>query len=178
MRSFFLLIFTVLFTVSCHRPQAGREQEDQERFENPAGEAVLRHMLSLCPHREEAKLLTIVLGELQSPSTDEFAERFADTGLKVTPSRRLVAGAVNGEVRIFDRETQQPPIILQVSELTPEKDQPGNYQATGAWAFKDKAMRQSLRLVAKPEGGWEIRKIADIPIIPRNQDWKQDLEKK
>lgn len=143
---------------------------DHRSLESPTGEAVLRYMLDACPHRTEAKQLTIVLGPLQDEASTEFENKFADTGLTITPSRRLVAGAVNGEVRIFDGSTNQAPVILQISSLTPETSNPANYEAIAAWAWKDKAQRLKLRVLTKPDAPPEIRRIEEIPIAPRNQD--------
>ena len=143
---------------------------DHRALESPLGEAVLRHMLSLCPHRAEAKQVTIVLGPLQDSASTEFENKFADTGLTVTAARKLVAGAVNGEVRIFDGSTNQAPIILQISSLTPEAGNPANYEAIAAWAWKGKAQRLKLRVLTKPNAAPEFRQIEEIPIPVRNQD--------
>ena len=143
---------------------------DHRTLESPLGEAVLRHMLSLCPHRAEAKQLTIVLGPLQDSASTEFENKFSDTGLTVTPSRKLVAGAVNGEVRVFDGTTNQAPVILQITSLTPEASNPANFEAVAAWAWKDKAQRLKLRVLTKPDAAPEIRQIEEMPIPVRNQD--------
>lgn len=141
-----------------------------QALESPAAEAVLRHLLTLCPHRSEAKQLTVVLGPLQDSASTAFENKFSDTGLIVTPSRKLVAGAVNGAVRIFDSSTNQPPIILQISSLVPEPTNPANFEAVAAWSWKDKAQRFSFRVLPQPSGSFEIKPIAEIPIAPRNQD--------
>jgi hypothetical protein len=161
-------ILTACFLAACSGDSS--ITPDHKALESPTGEAVLRHLLSLCPHRTEAKQLTIVLGPLQDSASPEFETKFADTGLIVTPSRKLVAGAVNGEVRIFDGSTNQAPIILQLSSLTPEASNPANYEAIAAWAWKDKAQRLKLRVLTKPDAAPEIRQIEEIPIPVRNQD--------
>jgi hypothetical protein len=81
-----------------------------------------------------------------------------------------VAGAVNGEVRIFDGSTNQAPILLQITSLTPEPANPANFEAIAAWAWKDKAQRFKLRVLPKPDNSFEIRQIEEIPIATRNQD--------
>jgi hypothetical protein len=73
-------------------------------------------------------------------------------------------------VRIFDGSTNQAPIILQLSSLTPEASNPANYEAIAAWAWKDKAQRLKLRVLTKPDAAPEIRQIEEIPIPVRNQD--------
>ncbi|MDB6068876.1 MAG: hypothetical protein JWL81_47 [Verrucomicrobiales bacterium] len=164
-----LLLLTTLLLAACSGDSA--PTEDHRTLESPAGEAVLRHMLTLCPHREEAKQLTLVLGPLQDAATTEFETRFTDTGLTITPSRKLVAGAVNGEIRIFDGVTNQAPIILQLTSLTPEPTNPANSEAVAAWAFKDKAKRLRLRVIPQPATNtFDIQQIEEIPIPPRNQD--------
>jgi hypothetical protein len=161
-------ILTACFLAACSGDSS--ITPDHKALESPTGEAVLRHLLSLCPHRTEAKQLTIVLGPLQDSASTEFETKFADTGLIVTPARKLVAGAVNGAVRIFDGTTNQAPIILQLSSLTPEASNPANYEAIAAWAWKDKAQRLKLRVLTKPDAAPEIRQIEEIPIPVRNQD--------
>ena len=168
LRRFFLLLLTACFLAACSGDSP--VTPDHKELESPTGEAVLRHMLSLCPHRPEGKLVTIVLGPLQDSASTEFENKFADTGLTVTPSRNLVAGAVNGEVRIFDGRTNQVPIILQLSSLTPEASNPASYEAIAAWTWKDKAQRLKLRVLTKPDAVPEIRQIEEIPIPVRNQD--------
>ena len=166
-----LRIFSLLtagFLISCSRNPA--PTPDHRALETPAGEAVLRHVLSLCPHRSEAKLLTIVIGPRLDSATSAFEKKFTDTGLTVTPSAKLVAGAVNGEVRIFEGNTNQTPVILQISTLTPEPANPANYEATAAWSYKDKIQRWKLRVVSKPDQTFDITPIEEIPIAPRNQD--------
>lgn len=163
-----ILLSTIVLTACSSGDQA--PTADHRAFETPTGEAVLRHVLANCPHRTEAKQLTIVLGPRQDEASTEFENKFADTGLTITPSRRLVAGAVNGEVRIFDSSTNQAPIILQLSSLTPEASNPDNFEAIAAWAYKDKAQRLKLRVLTKPDSVPEIRQIEEIPITPRNQD--------
>ena len=143
---------------------------DHRTLETPLGEAVLRHMLNLCPHRTEAKQLTIVLGTLQDSASTEFENKFSDTGFTVTAARKLVAGAVNGEVRVFDGTTNQAPIILQLTSLTPDESNPANFEAIAAWAWKDKAQRLKLRVLTKPDTAPDIRQIEEIPIPVRNQD--------
>ncbi len=164
-----LILLSAVFLTACSSGDKA-PTTDYRALETPTGEAVLRHLLANCPHRTEAKQLTIVLGPLQDEASTEFENKFADTGLTVTPSRRLVAGAVNGEVRIFDGTTNQAPIILQLSSLTPEASNPANWEAIAAWAFKDKAQRFKLRVLTKPDSPPEIRRIEEIPIAPRNQD--------
>ena len=166
-RSF--LILTAAFLTACSDGDKA-PAVDHRTLETPIGEAVLRHMLNLCPHRTEAKQLTMVLGPLQDSASTEFENKFADTGLTVTPSRKLVAGAVNGEVRVFDGSTNQAPIILQITSLTPEESNPANFEAIAAWAWKDKAQRLKLRVLTKPNTAPDIRRIEEIPIRVRNQD--------
>jgi len=163
-----LCLLTACFLTACSR--GGAPTPHHSALETPAGEAVLRHVLSLCPHRSEATQLTIVVGPQQDTATSAFEKKFADTGLNVTPSTKLVAGAVNGEVRIFDGSTNQAPIILQISALIPDPTNPANYEATAAWAWKDKAQRWKLRVVTKPDQTFEITPLEEIPIAPRNQD--------
>ncbi len=164
-----LLVLAAAFLTAC----SGGDQAptvDHRTLESATGEAVLRHMLTLCPHRAEAKQLTIVLGPLQDSASTEFENKFADTGLTVTAARKLVAGAVNGEVRIFDGSSNQAPIILQLTSLTPEESNPANFEAIAAWAWKDKAQRLKLRVLTKPDTAPDIRLIEEIPIAVRNQD--------
>jgi len=168
MLSRFLLLLTACLLAACSGGQT--PGPDHRDLESPIGEAVLRHVLSLCPHRTEAKQLTIVLGPLQDSASTAFEEKFADTNLTVTPARRLVAGAVNGEVRIFDGSTNQAPILLQITSLTPEPANPANFEAIAAWAWKDKAQRFKLRVLPKPDNTFDIRQIEEIPIATRNQD--------
>jgi len=168
MLSRFLLLLSALVLAACSSGETpGASHRD---LESPAGEAVLRHVLALCPHVAEAKQLTIVLGPLQDSASTGFENKFADTQLTVTPARRLVAGAVNGEVRVFDGSTNQAPILLQITSLTPEPANPANFEAVAAWAWKDKAQRYKLRVLPKPDKGFEIRQIEEIPIATRNQD--------
>lgn len=162
------LFLTTLFAAACS--QGGAPAPNHAALQTPAGEAVLRHMLSICPHRGEAKQLTVVLGPLQDEAPTAFENKFADTGLTVTPSRKLVAGAVAGQVRVFDSTTNQAPIILQITSLTPEEANPANFEAVAAWAFKDRAKRLKLRVLTKPDQTFEIRQIEEIPIPVRNQD--------
>ena len=163
-----LLLLAAAFLTAC---SAGSpETPDHKDLETPTAEAVLRHMLELCPQRKDAKQLTIVVGPLQDEASTEFENKFADTGLLITPSRQLVAGAVNGEVRIFDGNTNEAPIILQITSLTPEPANPANFEAIAAWAWKDKAQRLRLRVLPLPDNKWDIRQIEEIPIPVRNQD--------
>jgi hypothetical protein len=164
-----LLILAAAFLSACSSGDQA-PAVDHRTLETPLGEAVLRHMLNRCPHRTEAKQLTIVLGPLQDSASTEFENKFADTGLTVTAARKLVAGAVNGGVRIFDGTTNQAPIILQITSLTPEESNPANFEAIAAWAWKDKAQRLKLRVLTKPGTAPEIRQIEEIPIPVRNQD--------
>lgn len=162
-----LLLITGFLSACARNEPAG---PDHQELETPVGEAVLRHMLALFPYRDEAKQLTIVLGPKQDAASPEFENRFSDVGLKITPSKQLVAGAVNGEVRVFDGTTNQPPLILQITSLTPSGDKAGEFEAIAAWAFKKEARRVKLRVLS-PEGQpLEIRLIGDIPIPLRNQD--------
>lgn len=165
-RTFLLLAAALLTACSDGSPQT----PDHKELETSTGEAVLRHMLELCPQRKEAKQLTIVLGPLQDSASTDFENKFADSGLVITPSRKLVAGAVNGEVRIFDGSTNQAPIILQLTSLTPESANPANFEAIAAWAYKDQAQRLRLRVLPAPDNKWEIRRIEEIPLPVRNQD--------
>ena len=169
MLSRLFLLFTAVILTACSSGDKA-PTVDHRALESPTGEAVLRHMLSLCPHRTEARQLTIVLGPLQDSASTEFENKFADTGLTVTPARKLVAGAVGGEVRIFDGSTNQVPVILQLSSLIPEESNPANFEAIAAWAFKDKAQRLKLRVITTPGTAPEIRQIEEVPIPVRNQD--------
>ncbi len=164
-----LLVLAAAFLTSCSSGDKA-PTVDHRTLETPLGEAVLRHMLTLCPYRPEAKQLTIVLGPLQDSASTPFETKFADTGLTITSASKLVAGAVNGEVRIFDGSTNQPPIILQLTSLTPEESNPANFEAIAAWAWKDKAQRLKLRVLTKPDTTPEIRQIEEMPIPVRNQD--------
>lgn len=168
LRRSFLTLTAALLTACSDGDKA--PTVDHRTLESPIGEAVLRHMLNLCPHRTEAKQLTIVLGPLQDSASTEFENKFADTGLTVTPSAKLVAGAVNGAVRVFDGTTNQAPIILQITSLTPEESNPANFEAIAAWAWKDNAQRLKLRVLTKPDTAPDIRQIEEIPIPVRNQD--------
>ena len=78
------LVLTACFLAACSGDSS--VTPDHKALESPTGEAVLRHVLGLCPHRTEAKQLTIVLGPLQDSASPEFETKFADTGLIVTPS--------------------------------------------------------------------------------------------
>ena len=161
-----LLAALLLAACSGDTPSGPKHQE----LESPAGEAVLRHLLSLCPQRSEAKQLTLVLGPLQDAASSDFENKFADTGLVVTPSRKLVAGAVNGQVRIFDSTTNQAPIILQISSLVPDPTNPANAEAIAAWSYKDQAQRFRLLVLPQPNGTFTIKTLEEIPIPARNQD--------
>ncbi len=174
--TYFLLFPLALISASCRRQEVPKA--DLPALQSSAGEAVLRRVYADCPGRAEAKLLTVVLGEMQETASEEFTNRFSDTGLTLVSPRRLEAGMAEGKVRIFDRETNLPPLILQLSSLTPEKDTPANLQAVAAWTFKGNASRWSYRVLPKPEGGWEVRPIAEIPIKVRNTDWKEGAETK
>lgn len=164
-----LLILAAAFLTACSSGDQA-PAVDHRTLETPLGEAVLRHILNLCPYRAEAEQLTIVLGPLQDSASTAFENKFSDTGLTVTAARKLVAGAVNGEVRIFDGSTNQAPIILQITSLTPEASNPANFEAIAAWAWKDKAQRLKLRVLTNPDAAPEIRLVEELPIPVRNQD--------
>lgn len=164
-----------LISGACRRQEVPKA--DLPALQSSAGEAVLRRVLADCPGRPDAKLLTVVVGEMQETPSEEFTHRFADAGIPLVSPRRLEAGMAEGKVRIFDRETNLPPLILQLSSLTPEKETPANLRAVAAWTYKGDASRWSYRVLPKPEGGWEVRPIAEIPIQNRNTDWKEDEEK-
>lgn len=164
----FLLMLWLAVSLGCSpsTPDTG----PQEVLESPAGEAALRHVLTLCPHRSAAKQLTIVTGPAMTSASTAFENRFSDTGFTITPARQLVAGAVNGQVRVFDGNTNQLPIILQISSLTPDALSPPDLQAVAAWSYKEDAKRYQLAVRPRPDGSFEVKEIAEIPIPLRNQD--------
>lgn len=164
----FLFLLPVLLFSACSKPE--KADADHAELETPAGEAVLRHVLSVCPHRGEARQLTIVLGERMEPASQAFEGKFSDTGLLVTPSKKLEAGMANGQVRIYDSVTQEPPIIIQLSSLVEEPAAVPTFKAKAAWSWKDKAKRFIYTVKAKADGAFDIKQEEEVPIAPRNQD--------
>lgn len=163
-----LFLLPILFFSACSKPEVA--DKDHTELESPAGEAVLRHVLSVCPHLKEAKQLTIVLGEKMDPASKDFEGKFSDTGLLVTPSKKLEAGMANGQVRIYDSVTQEPPIIIQLSSLIEEPASVPTLKATAAWSWKDKAKRFIYTVKTRPDGAFDIKQEEEVPIAPRNQD--------
>lgn len=169
-----LFLLPLLLLSSCGKTE--KSDPEHTELETPAGEAVLRQVLSTCPHRSEAKQLTIVLGEKMDAATKPFEHKFSDTGLLVTPSKKLEAGMADGKVRIYDSVTQEPPIILQLSSLTADSPNGSSFDAIAAWSWKTEAKRHHYSVRAKPDGSFEVQQGAEIPIAPRNQDGIKNVE--
>jgi len=169
-----LFLLPLLLLSACGKTE--KSDPEHTELETPAGEAVLRQVLSLCPHRSEAKQLTIVLGEKMDSATKPFEQKFSDTGLLVTPSKKLEAGMADGKVRIYDSVTQEPPIILQLSSLTADSANGSTFNAVAAWSWKTEAKRFNYTVQAKPDGTFDVKQGAEIPIAPRNQDGIKDVK--
>ena len=165
-RRIFLLL-PLLALAACNPNR--RAPIDPATLQTPAAEAVLRHVVTHCPKKAEAKLAVIGIGESLAKPLPEFVERFKDVaGLTFIDHSRVVAGMVGGVSRRFDEQTNEPVLELQIGSLTEAKD--GVQQAVAAWAWKDDAERYRLEVKAKPEGGYEIRELEKIPVAKRNDD--------
>ncbi|MES2708148.1 MAG: hypothetical protein V4726_16260 [Verrucomicrobiota bacterium] len=169
-----LLLLPVLLFSACGKTEQAVPRHTE--LETPAGEAVLRQVLSLCPHRAAAKQLTIVLGEKMDAATKPFEQKFNDTGLLVTPARKLEAGMANGQVRIYDSVTQEPPVILQLSSLTADPGDAAGFEAIAAWSWKTEAKRHRYTVRPKSDGTFDVKQGEEIPIATRNQDGIRDVK--
>lgn len=167
-----LFLLPVLLLSACGKTE--QAAPDHAELESPAGEAVLRQVLTDCPHRTEAKQVTIVISEAMDPADKAFEAKFSDTGLLVTPAKKLEAGMAAGKVRIYDSVTQEPPIILQLSTLTANPARAGAFDAVAAWSWKDEAKRYNYTVLPKSDGTFEVKQGLEIPIAARNQN---DIQK-
>lgn len=171
-RRHFLVLPLLLLLSACGKTETAAP--DHAELESPVGEAVLRQVLADCPHKTEAKQLTIVISESMDAADKAFEAKFSDTGLLVTPAKKLEAGMASGKVRIYDSVTQEPPIILQLSTLTASPSKVGAFEAVAAWSWKDEAKRYNYTVQPKEDGTFEVKQGAEIPIAARNQN---DIQK-
>lgn len=167
-----ILLPLLLLLASCSKTE--KAAPEHAELESPAGEAVLRQVLSECPHKTEAKQLTIVISEAMDAADKAFEAKFSDTGLLVTPAKKLEAGMASGKVRIYDSVTQEPPIILQLSTLAADPAEAGVFHAIAAWSWKDEAKRFNYTARPKGDGTFEVKQGQEIPIAARNQN---DIQK-
>lgn len=168
--------FAVLLTAVCLPAcKHSKPPIDPATLQTPAAEAVIRYMVEHCPKRAEARLAVIGIGELLSAPRPDFVEKFADIkGLTFIDHGRVVAGMVQGMSRRFDSVSSEAVLEFQIGSLTAPKD--GVQEAVAAWAFKDDAGRKRLEVKAKPEGGFAIRELEDIPVVHRNAEPKREAK--
>lgn len=120
-------------------------------YENEAGEAALRHLISSLPDLNPgiAKSYSIVLGEINrdgmTPASDAFTARFADLKLKFLNAQNLKD--VPPDHTIVDPETRLACFVLQLRHM--QQAGPTAWDIEVGWSYKKEFGRLKLRLEKK-----------------------------
>jgi hypothetical protein len=163
-----VLGLAVVAASSCRRAKV--ETFDRALFQSPASEAVLKYVLENCPVREKARIAVVRIGPADDQPDLPFTERFVRPGLAIIPHERLRAGRAYDEIRIFDSQSGDPPLELQISELSAETN--GVRTAVAAWSFIDQSERRRYLVKLQADGTHTVEPGDAIPIPHRNEDYK------
>lgn len=164
-----ICVFTFCFLSSGCRQQK-KAGLDRALYQSAAAEALLRYVIAESPARTQAKIAVIRFGTEDMQADPAFEERMSTPGLPIIPHDRLRAGQAHGQIRIFDSQSGEPPLELQISSLTEPKD--GRQTAEAAWAYIDKSERKRYEIAAKSGGTFDIKVLEVMPIPHRNEDFK------
>lgn len=154
----FLLILCLIFA-GC----SGKEPT-LSLLQSPAGEAVVRRVFADCPHKDEAKISVILLGEHLGPASKEFETRLGDLPAKPRPHRLMNYGSATGLMRIYDTETGQHPLQLQIQTLEPVAGKTAEFTAVAGWAWKENAGKARYSVKKGADGNFTAEKLEDIAL--------------
>ncbi len=151
-----ILIFLLgLLLTSCSRT----ETFDPRSIETDAGAALFRRILQDCPHSTDDRKMCLTLGPGQLPPSEEFLGRFPDLKSRILRHNQVTVTNIGGKSVVQEKSTPDSVlaghliILLQISEL---KSAGGNYEAVGAWAYKDEMMRRRYTVSPEPDGKFKI----------------------
>ena len=157
MPRFFLILCLLFAGCSGKEPLASLLQ-------SPAGEAVVRRVFADCPHKDEAKISVLLLGDHLGPASREFETRLADLPAKPRPHRLMNYGSATGLMRIYDTETGQHPLQLQIQTLEPVAGKTDEFTSVAGWAWKESAGKARYVVKKGADGKFSAEKLEDIPL--------------
>jgi hypothetical protein len=125
--------------------------------ESDVGAALFRQILADCPHATPDRKICLVIGPAQLSPSPSFLARFSDLKPRVLKPSQVTILNLGGKSRPVERSTTMKSgdlvLLLQVSELTSAG---GNYEAVGAWAYKDDMMRRKYKISSQTDGTYKI----------------------
>lgn len=133
-------------------------------LQSPAGEAVVRKVFADCPHKDEAKISVLLLGDHLGAASKDFETRLSDLPARPRPHRLMNYGSATGLMRIYDTETGLHPLQLQIQSLEPVAGKTDEFIAVGGWAWKDGAGKARYAVKKGADGKFTAEKVEDIPL--------------